>query len=339
MHPLLRKLLGRLLQLLLVLWGTVTIVFIVGRILPADPAVVLSGPNATPAVVEANRIALGLDKPLLVQYQTYLLSLLRGDFGRSFITGRPVFDDLATRFPATLELVGFALLLAVGAAFLCAVQAALKPTSHWAMVNKVLITIGTVVPTFFLGLLLLFVFYLKLSIAPAPLGRMSLGLAPIEHGTGFLIWDALIRGRLDVLFSALHHLLLPGITLAFSVFPQLVQVFYGNITAVLRSDAFTAIRLAKLPPRLVWRRYLIPPAVAPALNLLAASFGYMIGGTVMVEHIFGWNGLGSYVLNGINAGDYAVVQGVVLISALCYSMGFFIVDILMYFVDPRLREA
>jgi peptide/nickel transport system permease protein len=339
MRPVRYRLISRLLQLLLVLWGSVTIVFLVGRVLPADPAVVLSGLNATPEIVEANREALGLNKPLLVQYGTYLSSLLRGDLGRSLITGRPIIQDLATRFPATLELVITALVIATGAAFIGAIQAALKPDSRWVKVYKVLVTIGTAIPTFLLGILLLFIFYIKLPIAPAPLGRVSIGLTSLENGTGFLLWDAIWQGRWDVLFSALHHLLLPSITLAFTVFPQLVQVFYSNMRAVLSSDAFTAIRLAKLPARLVLWRYLIPPAVAPALNLLAASFGYMVGGTVLVEHIFGWNGLGAYVLNGINAGDHAVVQGVVLISALSYSLAFFAIDLVMYFIDPRLREA
>ncbi|HHT26373.1 MAG TPA: ABC transporter permease [Firmicutes bacterium] len=339
MHPLLRRLISRLFQLLLVLWGTVTIVFLVGRVLPADPAVVLSGPNATSEIVEATRAALGLDKPLPVQYGAYLVSLLQGDLGRSLISGRPVLTDLAARVPASLELVTAALVLAVSAAFVCGLQAALKPDSLWPKVNKALVTGGTAVPTFLLGILLLYAFYIKLPIAPAPLGRMGIGPASIENGTGFLVWDALLRGRWDVLFSALHHLLLPSITLAFTVFPQLVQVFHSNVATVLSSDAYKAVKLAKLPFRMVLWRYLIPPAVAPALNLLAASFGYMIGGTVLVEHIFGWNGLGAYVLNGINAGDHAVVQGVVLVSALCYSLAFFIVDVAMYFIDPRLREV
>lgn len=326
-------------RLLVIVWGAVTIVFFVGRVLPGDPAVLLSGPSAGPERIEAARATLGLDRPLSLQYWDYVGGLLQGDLGRSLLTGRDVAADLAVRLPASVELVTAALGLACIAAFTLAVLAASRPGGLWDRFGDAIAMLGTAVPTFFLGVLLILIFYVLLPVAPPPFGRIAVSVSAPAPVSGMLVVDSLLARRWDSLGSALHHLILPAGALALSIFPQLFRVFRTHLQASLRSDAWAAVRQAGLAPWLAWRRYVLPPVLAPALTLLAASYGYLIGGTVLVEHIYGWNGLGSYAVAAIAAGDYQVVQGVVLVSALAYALAYLAVDMVTPMVDPRLREV
>ncbi len=325
----------RIVQLLFVTWGAVTIVFFVGRVLPVEPALVHSGPNATPEMVAATRERLGLDQPLAVQYVSYLKQLLQGDLGKSLLTGRDVVADLQARLPASLELIAVALTLAGGAALVLAMAAAARPNGFAARIGNAVAFTGTALPTILLGVLLLYVFYLVLPWAPPPLGRLGLRIAEPPRVTGFLLVDSVLAGRWDAFRSAAHHLVLPSVTLALSIFPQLFRVLRENMAASLRSDALAAVRLAGVKPYVMWRHYILPLAAGPGLTMLAASFGYLVGGTVLVEHIYSWNGIGSYVVQAIEAGDYNGVQGVVLISALAYGISFFLADFFAMRVDPR----
>lgn len=325
----------RLVQLLLVTWGAVTIVFFVGRVLPVEPALVHSGPNATPEMVAATRERLGLDQPLAVQYARYLKQLLHGDLGKSLLTGRDVVVDLKARLPASLELIAVSLTLAGGAALALAMAATARPNGIAARFGDAVAFTGTALPTILLGVLLLYVFYLVLPWAPPPLGRLGLRIAEPPRVTGLLLLDSALAGRWDAFRSAAHHLMLPSVTLALSIFPQLFRVLRENLAASWRSDAIVAARLAGVKPYVLWRHYVLPLAVGPGLTMLAASFGYLVGGTVLVEHIYSWNGLGSYAVQAIEAGDYNGVQGVVLISALAYSLSYFFADLIAMRVDPR----
>ncbi len=326
-------------RLLVIAWGAVTIVFFVGRVLPGDPAVLLSGPSASPERVEAVKAALGLNRPLSLQYWDYVGGLLQGDLGRSLLSGRDVAADLAVRLPASVELVTAALGVACAAAFTLAVLAACRPGGVWDRLGDAIAMLGTAVPTFFLGVLLILFFYVLMPVAPPPFGRIAVSVPAPAPVSGMLVVDSVLSRRWDALGSALHHLILPAGTLAVSIFPQLYRVFRTHLEASLRSDAWAAVRQAGLSPWRAWRRYVVPPVLGPALTLLAASYGYLIGGTVLVEHIYGWNGLGSYAVGAIAAGDYQVVQGVVLVSALAYALAYLAVDVLTSVVDPRLREA
>lgn len=324
--------------MLLVVWGSITIVFFLSRILPADPALTLSGPHPPPEVIEATRHRLGLDKPLWHQYSAYLLGLARGDLGRSAVTGHDVVHELATRLPATLELITVALALAVGAALLFAVAAAGKPGGWIDRTADAIALSRTAVPTFFAGVLCVWLFYTVLEIAPAPIGRLPLHIMPPTRVTGLLLVDSVLAGRGDVFRAALAHVLFPGMTLASGLFPPLLRVLRGNIRYALQSDSLLALRFTPIGNGRLWLRYILPLAVVPTLTLLAASFGSLVGGTVVIEHIFAWNGLGSYVLDGIDAGDYFVVQGVVLVSAVAYAVAFFAVDLLAWTIDRRTLE-
>ena len=332
------KLARRIFQLLLVILGAVTIVFFVGRVLPVDTAVLISGPNASPEMIEAARHRLGLDRPLYEQYFTYFKNLSRGDLGRSAISGRKVFNELMARLPASLELILACMFEALLISLLLAILSAEKPKGFFDRLADSLVYVGTFVPTFLLGTLLLFLFYILIPIAAAPLGRLDLGVTPPQTITGFLILDSLLSLNMDAFLSSLHHILLPSLILAFALLPQLTRVLRENIRKALRSEAVLAARVSGVSKLRIWTRYVLSLALNPFLTLLAASFGYLIGGTVITEYIFGWNGLGSYIINGVSLGDYNVVQGVVIVASITYGLGFFVTDLISWRVDPRVLE-
>lgn len=334
-----RRLFIRTIHMLLVVWGSLTLVFFVSRVLPADPAVVLSGPEPTAAMIEATRHRLGLDRPLSEQYATYVSGLLWGDLGRSAITGHPVSYDLDARLPATLELVAVSLIMAIAISFTLAIIAAQRPGGWIDRLASGIVLARTAMPTFFVGVLLVWLFYTVFSVAPAPVGRLPVGVGAPPGVTRFYLIDSLLAGRVDLFWLALKHLALPAITLSTSLIPSLLNVLRSNIRTALTTDSLLVLRHSPIGRFRLWSRYILPLAIVPTLTLLAASFGSLVGGTVVVEHIFAWNGVGSYVLHGINTGDYFVVQGVVLISALGYAVAFFVVDVLSWWMDPRMMEA
>jgi peptide/nickel transport system permease protein len=323
-------------QLILVVWGALTIVFFVGRVLPADPALLMSGPGATEQMVETARERFGLDRPLAAQYLSYLADLARGDLGSSLATGRPVSEELAERLPASLELIFPALLLASAVSFGLGLFSAKKPGGLLDRAADALVYAGTFIPTFLLGALLLYLFYTLLPIAAAPMGRLDPAIRPPRTRTGFLVLDGILSGRPEVVFSAISHLILPAVTLAFALIPQLLRVLRAGVRTALRSEPVRAAQAAGVGKARIWRSYVLSLAAGPTLTLLAASFGYLIGGTVIVEHLYGWNGLGSLIMTGISTGDYPVVQGTVIVAAVTYGAAFFITDLAARGVDPRI---
>jgi peptide/nickel transport system permease protein len=331
------RILLRLLQLLVTVWGAVTVVFFASRLIPADPARILAGPGANEAAVEAVEERYGLDKPLHLQYARYLGNLLRGDLGRSVMSGREVAGELGRRAPASVELVGAAVGLTLIVSLVLALPAARRPGGLFDRFSDTLVYITTALPPFLIGVILLFLFYTLLRIAPAPLGRIS-PLIDFETRTGFLVLDGILAGRFDVVRSALAHLLLPTAALSFSLLPQMTRVIKENARRALGHPATRAAVKAGIRGRVFWGRYVVSMTAVPVINLAAGSFGYLIGGAVIVEAVFGWNGLGSYLVNAVNAGDYPVIQGTVLIASSVYAAVYFTSDIASWLIDPRILE-
>ncbi len=327
----------RVMSGVVVLWGVVTIVFFVGRVLPGDVATLMSGPVADPAIIAATRERLGLDRPLLQQYGSYMQRLLRGDLGESLVTRRPVREDLQMRLPASLELIGAALLLALLVGGLLAARGALHPGGVADRLGAAVTVGGVAVPSFLLGLLLLIVFFVWLPIAPAPLGRLGPLLQPPPPITGFYTVDALLTGRLNVFGSALAHLALPTLALGIPIVATLLRVLRAGIAAAHHSDAVQAAQLAGVASWRLWQRYILPLAVLPLLPLLASIVGWSLGGVVLIEHIFAWNGAGSYAVDAIQRGDYTAIQGFVLVASLLYVVSFLAADVLTWLIDPRTR--
>lgn len=317
--------------------GIVVIAFIVTRLLPGDPAAYYAGPTATAATIEETRIRLGLDGPVIEQFFTYVGQLVRGDFGDSLSSGQPVIEDFARRLPASLELTFAALIISVAGGILLGVGAALRPRGLVDRVNSVISGLGQAVPTFFLGLFLVFVFYYLLEWAPSPIGRLSfMWSRPPEH-TGFWTIDALIAGNVPLFFELLRQLALPVITLAWFGLGPIARITRTSMIEVLGSDYVRTARAAGLSRRKVLWRYAFRSALIPVLHTIGMVFSFMLGANVLVEQVFGWPGVGAYTVDAILVSDYAPVQGYILIMAAFYIVANLLIDIATVFIDPRVR--
>ncbi|MDQ0315414.1 peptide/nickel transport system permease protein [Amorphus orientalis] len=320
--------------------GVVVVTFVLMRVLPGDPASLLaSSPTAGEAEVAEIRGRLGLDKSIPTQFLIYLEGLARGDLGRSVMTGQPVAADLAQRLPASLELVVTAFALALVTALPLGVMAALRPGSVLDHAVRLVATLGVAVPTFVTGLLLVYVFYYLLGWAPDPTGRLDIFLTPPEPVTGLLLVDATLAGNGAAVRSAAGHLVLPAVTLALFVMAPLLRITRTSMLGVMGSDFIRAARAAGLSRWRVVAVYGLGNALLPVLTASGLVVSMMLGASVLVETVFAWPGIASYSVDAMMAGDFAAVQGFVLLMAGIYVVVNLAIDLLYGVLDPRVRLA
>lgn len=334
MRRLLRR---RLLLLPVTLVGVTVVTFLAIHLIPGDPAELLAGgPLAPPEAVEAMRVRLGLDQPLHIQYLAYLSRLLRGDLGISLFTGEPVTAEILKRLPPSLELAFAALVvgLPVGAAL--GVFAATRRDQTMDHLARSMALVGLSLPSFWLALLLVWVFAVRLGWFP--FGSQLPAFTDLTRRTGFVVVDALLAGDLALASQALRHLFLPAITLA--VIPIALTARYTR-TAFAEELSSPHIRTARafgLPERVVVWRYAARNAMLPLVTLLGVLLPALLAGAVLVEVVFSWPGLGTYLLLAIQSRDYAVVQSVTLFLAVAYVVASLLVDLSYGLLDPRVRE-
>lgn len=330
----------RLLSAVPALFGVLVLTFILMRVLPGDPAVFFSaGSSAGQAEIEMVRQQMGLDRPLPEQLVRYLWDVARGNLGQSMTTGQPVTRDLAERLPASLELTFSALLLALSLALPLGVLAALRPGSMVDHVVRFLCTMGVCVPTFVSGLLLVYVFYYLLDLAPDPTGRLDIFAASPPGITGFLLVDFALVGDWEGWRAAAAQLVLPATTMALFVLAPLARMTRASMLAVLGSDFIRTARAMGLSGRRVVVVYALRNALIPVLTIAGIVFSTMLGANVLVEKVFSWPGVASYALDALLASDYAPVQGFVLLMASLFVCVNLTVDILYGVVDPRASVA
>lgn len=319
--------------------GVVAVSFALTRLLPGDPAVYFAGAAPTPEAIADIRRALLLDRPVLEQFVHYLGRLAQGDLGRSLVTGQPVLKDLAARMPATLELTIASLLLALGVAIPLGIAGALRKGRAVDHAARLLSTLALSMPAFFSGLLLVFVLYYLLGLAPPPLGRIdAMGFPPPER-TGFVLVDSLLAGDGASFRDGLAHLALPALALALSAIGPLTRITRGAMLGVLSSDFIRAARSYDMPRWRLIGAYALRNAMLPVLTAAGIVFSFMISANVVVEKVFAWPGIGSYALEALVASDYAAVQGFVLGVAILYVLINVAIDILYGAVDVRVRMA
>jgi len=329
--------LARCLQAVPTLFGIVVVTFLLTRALPGDPAAYFAGAAATPESIAEIRAKLGLDQSLPRQFWTYLKDLAGGDLGQSISTGQPVASELLRRLPASLELTLTALLLSVAIAIPLGVLAAVHQDSWIDQVCRFIVTAGVSLPTFFTGLLLIYVFYFLLGLAPAPLGRLDLLHVPPPQVTGFLVFDALIAREWTTAWSAFKQLLLPSITLALFTLAPLARMTRAAMLQALASEYLRTARAAGLSRGRVLMVYAFRNAMLPIITTLGMVFSFSLGANVLVEKVFAWPGIGSYALEALVVSDYAAVQGFVLSMAVLFVLLNLAVDTLYTLVDPRVR--
>jgi len=329
--------LKRLTQALPTIFGIVVITFLLTRALPGDPAAFFAGPAATPESIAEIRVDLGLDQPMPVQFGRYLAELAQGELGDSMTTGQPVMQELITRLPASLELTVVALILSLAIALPLGVLAAVHQDTWIDQVCRFVVTAGVSLPTFFTGLLLVYVFYFLLGWSPPPLGRLDiLSLSP-PHVTGFYLIDAVIDGDMAVFWSSLKQLALPAITLALFTLAPLARMTRAAMLQSLSSDYVRTARACGLSYSKVLRTYALRNAMLPVITTLGMVFSFSLGANVLVEKVFSWPGIGSFAIEALVASDYAAVQGFVLAMALLFVALNLGVDLLYTLVDPRVK--
>jgi peptide/nickel transport system permease protein len=337
MAPLLATILRRFVLGLPALFGVVVVSFALTRLLPGDPAVYFAGAAPTPEAIADLRRALLLDRPIFQQFAAYLGDLLHGNLGRSLVTGQPVLQDLSTRFPATLELTLTAIALALLIAVPLGVAGAMRKGSGVDHIARMVSTTALSLPSFFTGLLLVFVFYYLMGIAPAPLGRLAPMSFPPPERTGFMVLDAALARDWVASRDAAAHLLLPALALAIAGVGSLTRVTRSAMLAVLSSDFIRAARAYDLPRWKLVYAYALRNAMLPVLTTAGVVFSFLISANVVVEKVFSWPGIGSYALEALVASDYAAVQGFVLAVATLYVLINIAIDILYGIVDVRVR--
>ncbi|MEL6264837.1 MAG: ABC transporter permease [Pseudomonadota bacterium] len=331
-----RALATRLAQALPVVVGVVVISFLLTRALPGDPAVYFAGAAADAESIAQVRAELGLDQPLPIQFAYYVGDLLQGDLGRSISTGQPVLDDLAQRLPASLELTLTALTLSCAIAIPLGVLAATRPGSLIDHACRVLVTAGVSLPTFFTGVVLIYVFYYLAGIAPSPLGRLDFLYLEPPRVTGFLLIDTLLVGDTETFRATLRQLILPATTLALFTLAPIARMTRAAMLQALSSDYIRTARAAGLGWRKVLFGYALRNALLPVVTTLGMVFSFTLGANVLVEKVFAWPGIGSYAVEALVASDYAAVQGFVLAMALLFVALNLVIDLLYTVIDPRI---
>ena len=322
-------------QALPALVGIVIVTFLLTRALPGDPAVYFAGPAADANSIAEVRKSLGLDRSLPAQFLIYIRQLALGDLGQSISTGRPVIEELVARLPASLELTMAALFLSTIVALPLGILAATRPDSWIDHLCRFVTTAGVSLPTFFTGILLVYVFYYLLGWSPAPMGRLNVALLSPPHVTGFYVIDSLLAGDLETFRGAIGQLILPAVTLALFTLAPLARMTRGAMLQVLGSDFVRTARAAGLSGRKVLFTYAFRNALMPVITTLGMVFSFTLGANVLVEKVFSWPGIGSYAIEALVVSDYAAVQGFVLAMAILFVVLNLLIDVAYTLIDPR----
>ncbi|MDR7418029.1 MAG: ABC transporter permease [Armatimonadota bacterium] len=304
-----RYLARRTLAALIVIWGVLTVIFLVVRVIPGDPAAVLLGTNATAEMVAEQRAKMGLERPLPVQYALFLRQAIAGDWGLSYHENRPAFAMVLERMPATLELALASIVVTVMLSFVLGTAAA-----HWALspVDRavgVLSLVGQAVPNFWLGLVLILLFARNLNWLPS-FGRGSL-------------W----------------HLVLPTVTLSVQLIGVMTRLIRAGVLDIAGQDYVRTARAKGVPEPGVMTRHVYRNMLIPVVTMLGLQLGALLGGVVVIEMVFAWPGLGRLIVMAINNRDYPVVQAAVTFTAVIFVGLNLLVDLTYGYLDPRIRYA
>ncbi len=327
-------LMRRLVLAVPLLVGILFFTFMLVRIGGQDPVGLLAGPTATAEEVEMIRSDLGLDQPLFTQFAIYLGNVLQGDIGRSWISNRSVLTDIAERIPITLELLLWGVALGAIIGVPVGLRAAFKHDRLFDHISRSVSLLGFSIPTYFLGLLLLFVFFFLLGWAPPGLGRISLLITPPPTVTGSYLIDGLLAGDFEAAGSALSQLILPVVAVAIISAAPIVKQTRAIALEMIGSDFVRFARASGLPAERV-RHIVLKNSGTPVTTFIGTELAGLVGSVSLIEYVFAWGGVGQYGLNAIIRGDFAAVQGYVMFLALFSLVVFIIVDVLVMILEPR----
>ena len=337
-HRTLRLIVWRLMMAMPILFGVIVVTFVLIRALPGDPAIVYaSGPNMSEEDIEAIRRAMGLDRSVFEQFLIYLQNIANLNFGSSMITGQPVLKDFSERLPATLELAIFAFAMSLIVALPIGIVSAIYRDSWIDQLARVITSVSAAMPGFFFGLILIFVFYFLMGVAPEPIGRLSgWSIAP-PTVTGFMTIDSALVGDWPLFWEAVGKMLMPAASMAIFAVAPLMRMMRGGMIDALDSDYIKSARAYGIPRRKILLQYALPNAMLPVLATMGMVLSTMLGANIMIEKLFAWPGIGSYSVNALTGVDYAPVQAFVLIVAVLFVLMTLTIDILSAAIDPRYK--
>jgi peptide/nickel transport system permease protein len=334
----LRFLVRRFVAMVLLLVGVTLVTWCLTNLVPGDPAALALGPVAEtqPQLVQVYRHKFGLDKPLPEQYVLYMKRLLQGDLGVSHLSDRPVIDDLKQYAPATAELAFFACLVGFTIGVALGTWAALRRESLSDHGLRIVSLAGLSAPPFWLALVVLYFFFFKWGIAPGG-GRLSPGADVPPHTTGAYTLDSLIHARFGTFWDALQHLMLPVLVLALVVVGYVTRYTRSAVLEVASEDYVRAARAKGLPELTVITRYILRAAAPSVITVLGLAFAYVLAGSIFIEAVYGFSGLGLYAFKSSVGLDLPAITGTCLLIASIYIVINFIIDILYGLIDPRIR--
>ena len=327
----------RLALLVLMLFGLLIITFTVSNVAPGDPARLAAGPDATLEMIETYRQEFGLDRPIHEQFVIYLSGILDGELGRSIRTGQSVTDDLLRYFPATFELVTFSILIAIVIGIPLGMLSAVYKDTWIDHVTRILSVSGVAFPMFWLGLMLQL--YIALELRWLPLGgRLGIMDARPEPITHLYLVDSLLQGQFDTFVAALSHIILPAVALCFPALASILRVNRAEMIETLQEDYIVSARAQGISAIRIVGLYALKNAMLPTLSMIGLRYGWMLGGTVVVESVFDWPGIGLYATASAVASDFQPIMGVTLLIGINFMLANLLVDLAYGGLDPRLRD-
>jgi ABC-type dipeptide/oligopeptide/nickel transport system permease component len=327
--------LRRLALLVPTLLGMSILTFSLIHLVPGDPAQVMLGERATPEAIANLRLELGLDRPLYVQYGRFLGGLLTGDLGRSLKTREKIVVEMAERFPATFELALAAILFAALFGVTAGILAARWRRSFFDVFVMAGSLAGVSMPIFWLGLLMILLFSVRLGWLPLA-GRLDPMLA-VPRATGFLLVDTLLAGKPLAFLDALRHLVLPAVVLGTIPLAVIARMTRAAVLDVLTQDYVRTAWAKGLSEARVLLVHVLKNALIPTITVIGLQFGYLLGGAIITETIFSWPGVGRWLVLAVAARDFRAVQGGVLLLATVFVLVNLVVDLLYAVADPRVR--
>ena len=327
----------RLLLLIPILFGLSILVFLFVRALPGGPETALLGERATPERTAAVRVAYGFDRPLYEQYTSYMGRVVKGDFGTSIQTQRPVSEEIGRRFPATVELAFTAILFAVLVGIPLGFVAGRRPGSWIDNLSTVGSLLGIAIPVFALGFLLKYVFAVRLGWLPSS-GRQTVTITT-DHPTGFFVLDGILTGDLAAGWDAFKHLILPGIALGTIPLAFITRITRAAVQEVSNEDFVRTAEAKGMTRQVVTRRHILRNAMLPVITIIGLQTGLLLSGAILTETVFAFGGIGSFMAQAVFTRDFPVIQGGILFLAVVFVLVNLIVDLSYGFIDPRVRTS
>jgi peptide/nickel transport system permease protein len=326
----------RLLLASVAIFGVLVIVFFLSHMVPGDPIAAILGPQAPQEVIEDLRHQWGFDRPIYEQFARFLQRLARGDLGTSLATHRPVVQDLREFFPATIELATGAILIGVLAGLAVGITSAVARGRWLDHVVRFVSLVGLSMPVFWLGLIMLLIFYFYLGLLPGP-GQLDVFLSRPPAVTGLITVDAVLAGDFHALRNVLGHILLPAVVLGSHALVGIARITRASMLEVLGQDYIKLARAKGLAERTVIRRHALKNALLPIITVVGIYYGGLLEGAVLTETVFAWPGLGRYATSAILSQDFAAIMGVTILIALTFSLANLAVDLAYGLLNPKIR--